>query len=577
MENQPKTEPGLGSTDQTNMEAMSIQELVSVLRTAFLTEDFDKVEDVLVSRYNKLQTEILHLQEKFELEKLMRFQAEEDLMKREELCEKGKKAQNNYETLLKEVKKTSLVDRNIIGELRNKNDELELEVCELRKLKKRWMDDTNALSELIHKRSKDAQGASSSSGMISLVQLEVCELKKLKKKWVDEYSNGLSEPVNKRSKDAQGASSSSVTTQTREATIDAAHFGHGYSTTNLSRESAARHAPIVENDSIHVLEEVIATDSVVVPPSDVQEQMVTQNKAKRKRLATNASSNSFDNFHFISLVHQERYSELQFKSKNSFVFEKNFRLEGDQFSDIQAMIVARGWVELVSFAKESSTTLAKEFFANAYQGPAKEDGNDKNDQKQFTSFVRGKRVPFDDKVINQLFGLENYEQCSFEARKGKGSNIDHQEIHSTLCRPETDWIRNKDGTPAKLRTGYLTPNAKAWAAFVLHTLLPCSDVCYLTVQKATLVTAILKGEPVNVGRLLADDLWSTANSGHTSYLNHASLISKLCERVKVYPEMNEEMVMPSLSINAKWIEKKFTVSKKIPVHPHKLLNVGYNI
>ncbi|PNX58437.1 hypothetical protein L195_g050912, partial [Trifolium pratense] len=115
-----------------------------------------------------------------------------------------------------------------------------------------------------------AQGASSSSGMISLVQLEVCELKKLKKKWVDEYSNGLSEPVNKRSKDAQGASSSSVTTQTREATIDAAHFGHGYSTTNLSRESAARHAPIVENDSIHVLEEVIATDSVVVPPSDVQ-------------------------------------------------------------------------------------------------------------------------------------------------------------------------------------------------------------------------------------------------------------------------------------------------------------------
>ncbi|PNX66471.1 hypothetical protein L195_g055112, partial [Trifolium pratense] len=205
------------------------------------------------------------------------------------------------------------------------------------------------------------------------------------------------------------------------------------------------------------------------------EQMVTQNKAKRKRFATNASSNSFDNFHFISLVHQERYSELQFKSKNSFVFEKNFRLEGDQFSDIQAMIVARGWVELVSFAKESSTTLAKEFFANAYQGPAKEDGNDKNDQKQFTSFVRGKMVPFDDKVINQLFGLENYEQCSFEARKGKGSNIDHQEIHSTLCRPETDWIRNKDGTPAKLRTGYLTPNAKAWAAFVLHTLLPCSD------------------------------------------------------------------------------------------------------
>jgi hypothetical protein len=100
------------------------------------------------------------------------------------------------------------------------------------------------------------------------------------------------------------------------------------------------------------------------------------------------------------------------------------------------MIVAREWVEFTAFAKEASTTLAKEFYANAYQGPAK-DGNDKNHLMQFTSFVRGKKVPFHGKIINQ-FGLENYEQCSFESRKAKNFNIDHQDIHSTLCRPETD-------------------------------------------------------------------------------------------------------------------------------------------
>ncbi|GAU28342.1 hypothetical protein TSUD_256700 [Trifolium subterraneum] len=152
MEHQPKTEPGLGSTDQRNLEAMSIQELVSVLRTAFLTEDYDRVEHVLVRRYNRLQTEILHLQEKFELEKLTRFQAEEDLKKKEELCERGKRAQNNYETLLKEVKKTSLAER-------KKNNEL---VFELRKLKKKCVDDSNVLSEPANKRSKFAEGASSS-------------------------------------------------------------------------------------------------------------------------------------------------------------------------------------------------------------------------------------------------------------------------------------------------------------------------------------------------------------------------------------------------------------------------------
>jgi hypothetical protein len=168
MDHQPKNEPGLGSADQRNLEAMSIQELVSVLRTAFLTEDFDEVEEVLVSRYSKLQAENLHLQEKFELEKLARFQAEEDLSKKEELCERGKGARNNYETLLKEVKKkTSLAERDNIEELRKKNKELELEVRELRKLKKNSVDDdSNALSEPVHKRTKDAHDASSSSGMI---------------------------------------------------------------------------------------------------------------------------------------------------------------------------------------------------------------------------------------------------------------------------------------------------------------------------------------------------------------------------------------------------------------------------
>jgi plasmid rolling circle replication initiator protein Rep len=93
-----------------------------------MEEDFDRVEEVLVSRYNKLQIEILHLQEKFELEKLTRFQEAEDLRKRAELCERYK---NNYETLLKEVKKkSSLTERDNVGELRKKNNALELEVCE---------------------------------------------------------------------------------------------------------------------------------------------------------------------------------------------------------------------------------------------------------------------------------------------------------------------------------------------------------------------------------------------------------------------------------------------------------------
>ncbi|GAU28337.1 hypothetical protein TSUD_256650 [Trifolium subterraneum] len=374
------------------------------------------------------------------------------------------------------------------------------------------------------------------------------------------------EPPSKKSKKDQGASSGMkfmcapvlilkhlylTMTQTRGATVDASHSRHGNPITSFCTECVARHAPIVEepqqNANVHMSEELIVMDNVVVPPSDTQEQMA---------------------IHFISPVHEERYSK--FLANKKFVEEINFQLEGEKFSDIQAMIVARGWVELTSFAKDASMTLAKEFFANAYQDPAKKDENNKNDMKKFTSFVRGKEVSFHDKIINELFRLENYEQCSFEARKAKGSKIDHQEIRSTLCRDKAD----KDGTPSKLRTSDLTPNAKAWAIFVLRTLLPCSHRSDLTIQKASLVTAILKGERVNVGRLLADDLWGTANCPNpSSYIGHASLISKLCERVGVYPKENEEMVKSSGAITTTWIKNNVNTRKNLNNAEHGIVKV----
>ncbi|WJX64929.1 hypothetical protein P8452_49650 [Trifolium repens] len=220
MEHQPKIEPVFSSSDHRNLEDMNIQELVSVLRTAFIAEDFDRVEEILVNRYNRLQIEILHLQEKFELEKLTRFQAEEDLRKREELCERYK---NNYETLLKEVKKkSSLTERDNIGELRKKKNALELEVCELRKLKEKWKGDSNDLAELRIK-----VGALENDKDV-IFRMKNSELKKSIKKNsealdeenVCDYEIGndtmepnplqRNEPPSKKIKNAQGASSSVI-------------------------------------------------------------------------------------------------------------------------------------------------------------------------------------------------------------------------------------------------------------------------------------------------------------------------------------------------------------------------------
>ncbi|XP_014504077.1 uncharacterized protein At4g38062 isoform X1 [Vigna radiata var. radiata] len=149
----PKTEPGslpmfIPTTDKKEYCEMSISELVSVLRIAFKIEDFDKIEQELVQREAKLRAEIGRLQEKIELERLQGIEFEERLKIREEQCERGKRAQENYEQLLKEVKTNSWIEKHAIEELRRKNVALEREVCELKEFKKIMLDDVNSADEL---------------------------------------------------------------------------------------------------------------------------------------------------------------------------------------------------------------------------------------------------------------------------------------------------------------------------------------------------------------------------------------------------------------------------------------------
>ncbi|WVY89811.1 hypothetical protein V8G54_035325 [Vigna mungo] len=149
---QPKTEHGsltrlIPSTNKKEYCEMSISELVSVLRIAFKIEDFDKIEQELVKREAKFRAEIERLQEKIELERLQGIEFEERLKIREEQCERGKRAQENYEQLLKEVKTNRWIEKHAIEELRRKNVALEREVCELKEFKKTMLDDVNSVDE----------------------------------------------------------------------------------------------------------------------------------------------------------------------------------------------------------------------------------------------------------------------------------------------------------------------------------------------------------------------------------------------------------------------------------------------
>jgi len=188
---QPKTEPGSppgfhSTNPNNNIEDKSIHDLVMVMRQTCQWETFDSVETVLEDRYMRLREEL-------QLEKLSRLYAESEFKKREEICEKGKKVQESYEALLKEVKVNRLANSeqkneleeeveklkkkcadgsNEIDVLRRKNGELEAKILELRKLNEKWMDDNNELVVL--------------RKMIGKLEHEVSELRKSKKKWLDD-------------------------------------------------------------------------------------------------------------------------------------------------------------------------------------------------------------------------------------------------------------------------------------------------------------------------------------------------------------------------------------------------------
>ncbi|AET00739.1 hypothetical protein MTR_5g095390 [Medicago truncatula] len=164
---EPKTEPVSPpyfhfTNPNNNLEDKSIHDLVLVLRGTCQWETFDSVEAVLESRDIRLREENQKLQQDFEMERLKlkeqldmeilsRLHAEFEFRKREEICSK---VQENYEALLKEVKVNRKSNEalekknNEVDVLRRKIVELENEVLELKKLKKKWEEDDIELGVL---------------------------------------------------------------------------------------------------------------------------------------------------------------------------------------------------------------------------------------------------------------------------------------------------------------------------------------------------------------------------------------------------------------------------------------------
>ncbi|XP_024639804.1 reticulocyte-binding protein 2 homolog a isoform X2 [Medicago truncatula] len=180
MNREPKLEPGSPSSNHVildrdeddevgafpmttlDLEGMTIPDLVQVLLGSLQMETYERVEGVLVRRDLALKDQIQHLhknvemeRQQLQMEKLSRLKAEEELKKREEICQKMKKVQESYNALLKEAKtaekthnKLKQESKETIEFLRKRNVGLK---CEVDRLNEKKMEEDHELEVLRQK------------------------------------------------------------------------------------------------------------------------------------------------------------------------------------------------------------------------------------------------------------------------------------------------------------------------------------------------------------------------------------------------------------------------------------------
>ena len=115
---------------------LSISELISILRTAFQTDEYDRVEEALISKELKLKREIedktkkiKSLNSKAEIAVLDKMSIEEEMQKQKEQLKKqlkeGKAAEERFDTLMKKFMDNGPEDTSVVDELRTKICKLE--------------------------------------------------------------------------------------------------------------------------------------------------------------------------------------------------------------------------------------------------------------------------------------------------------------------------------------------------------------------------------------------------------------------------------------------------------------------
>ncbi|MED6124582.1 hypothetical protein PIB30_060216 [Stylosanthes scabra] len=159
-----------------------------------------------------------------------------------------------------------------------------------------------------------------------------------------------------------------------------------------------------------------------------------------------------------------------------------------------------------------SKVLIQEFYVNAIRTEA-EIGS--GEDYPYISYVRGVLVDFSAAKIREVLKIHFLTpgaETNFKTRKMEDRRLDEGQD--------------------------LTPLARGWAEFIIHSIIPTGNKSKITVARAVLIHSIIKGHDVRVEELIADNIAIIAEAAQgRSKLSFPSTIFKLCKEAGVSDKM----------------------------------------
>ncbi|MED6213761.1 hypothetical protein PIB30_096412 [Stylosanthes scabra] len=188
-------------------------------------------------------------------------------------------------------------------------------------------------------------------------------------------------------------------------------------------------------------------------------------------------------YHNEHLFRAPHYKEIYQKyiHRKGVIPEKGFELQEGQYPEVGKQIILRGWRRLSKPRTKISKDLVHEFYTNAVRT---EEELARGEDYPYTSYVRGKEVDFSAAKIKEVLRIKE------------------------ICMPGAQWkiSSSQPPHPIQLRRQDLTPVARGWAEFIIHSMISTGNKSEITVARAVLIHSIIKGHDVRVEELIADNI-----------------------------------------------------------------------